>query len=475
MDRPLIFLGDLHLGRRLTGHAEALLSLGLDVRELSPAGALRAAVKLAIEEDARALIFAGDVVDDEDDALEAFGQLERACVALCRAGIEVFAVAGNHDTLVLPRLLRRLPEMKLLGQGGVWERVELQSTGRAVDLLGWSFPTRTVRVDPTERADFQEQLANRRPSARLLGVLHGDLDRPSSPYAPVRKERLLSAGADAFLLGHIHTSDLLSCDPPVGYLGSVCALDPGEPGAHGVWRYLPDSDQLELIPLSPLRFEGLRLQLPALATQENQPEALDGAEAFLTLTREQAQRRPELRAGLEQLLLLRLVVSGPLKDRGSFSAFQNSESQQRIFELDGRPCLIESVLDESSLALDLTSLSQERSPAGSLASLLLKLDRISPLPSSSTPAASREVLEQGTLDADHAELLNLCRAINLEGLYRKWRAEPFALPDDSEARSPEQAESRASLDLQEMIALLRPALTRALELLVSTKSEGRRP
>ena len=41
------------------------------------------------------------------------------------AGIAVIAVSGNHDTEVLPRLAREIPELRLLG-AGAQSKVEVQ-------------------------------------------------------------------------------------------------------------------------------------------------------------------------------------------------------------------------------------------------------------------------------------------------------------------------------------------------------------
>ena len=48
-------------------------------------------------------LLAGDVVEQEDDFYEAYGDLRRGVDRLAAAGIPVLAVSGNHDVQVLPR------------------------------------------------------------------------------------------------------------------------------------------------------------------------------------------------------------------------------------------------------------------------------------------------------------------------------------------------------------------------------------
>ncbi|MFZ4580969.1 MAG: metallophosphoesterase family protein [Myxococcota bacterium] len=148
MARPLLFIGDIHLGRRPVGLDAPLVEAGLNARDLSAAAGWRLAVQHAIDQQVRAVLLAGDVVDHEKDRFEAYGQLERGVRDLRQAGIPVIAVAGNHDGLVLPRLVRAIEGVTLLGGNGAWTRHALEDDGPLVDVVGWSFPQRVVREDP---------------------------------------------------------------------------------------------------------------------------------------------------------------------------------------------------------------------------------------------------------------------------------------------------------------------------------------
>lgn len=267
---PILFVGDIHLGRRPTGLDEQLIQLGLDAHALGPAAAWQRTVDHALQVGARAVVLAGDVVESARDRFEAYPALEQGCRRLVDAGVSVVAVAGNHDSVALPRLTKRLEGVRLLGVGGRWERVVLPADGPRrplVTLAGWSFPATHHRGDPLDAPGAAVALV--RPDAgAFLVVLHADLDATGSPYAPTRRARLATLGADAVLVGHVHAPDALDRQP-IGYLGSLCGLDAGEPGVRGPWEVrVGGGVRLSQVDLAPLRFANLVVDLDAAAAPE---------------------------------------------------------------------------------------------------------------------------------------------------------------------------------------------------------------
>src|SRR6056297_2557111 len=95
--RPILFVGDIHIGRRPESFAELLEEVSLTPSELSPARAWEQTVEYAVDNDVRAVVLAGDVIDREQDLLEAYSAVERGAKKLQAAGIPLIAVAGNHD------------------------------------------------------------------------------------------------------------------------------------------------------------------------------------------------------------------------------------------------------------------------------------------------------------------------------------------------------------------------------------------
>ena len=104
-----------------------------------------------------------------------------------------------------------------------------------------------------------------------LGLLHCDRDAVNSPYAPVGNRELQQAGIDGWLLGHIHKPDALSVESPNGYLGSLAGLDCSEAGPHGPWLISISGgriDSVEQLPLAPLRWEFLDVDLEGIGEPE---------------------------------------------------------------------------------------------------------------------------------------------------------------------------------------------------------------
>ena len=102
MSVRILCTGDIHLGRRPSRVPE-----GLDARALGPARAWEALVEKAIELPVDAAALTGDIVDESNKLYEAYSVLQKGVERLLEAGIAVFAVAGNHDYNVLPRLAGR--------------------------------------------------------------------------------------------------------------------------------------------------------------------------------------------------------------------------------------------------------------------------------------------------------------------------------------------------------------------------------
>lgn len=423
--RPVLFVGDLHLGRRAPGVRERLAGAGVDPRLASAAAAWERTVAWALERGVRAVVLAGDVVDADRDRFEAYGQLERGVRRLTEAGIAVAAVAGNHDWLALPRLAERVPGVHLLGAGGRWEVWPVPGDGPALDLLGWSFPGRTVHEDPTLDPSLEAALAARRPGARLVGLVHGDLDTSGSPHAPLDRRRLEALDVDAWLLGHVHRPDPLGGPRPVGYLGSVAGLDPGEPGPHGPWELEVEGGSVHLVqvPLAPVRYERLEVDVSGA------PDADAVWDALRRTARAALGEAIAAAARWLEAVLLRVRLGGTVTDRSGVR--QAVAAPAGWFEIGGVPCLVERLEDATRPEVDLEALAREPSPAGEVARLILELER------SGMPPG---------LEAAVAEAL------------APWRRESWRPPEGPEPPPPREALARAAW--------------RALELLLAHRREA---
>ena len=100
----ILCAADVHIGRRPSRLPERI-----DTGSLSCARAWEAIVDRAISEKVDLLLVAGDLVDEKNRYYEAAGPVEAGVRALADAGIELIAVAGNHDVYALMTQAQELP------------------------------------------------------------------------------------------------------------------------------------------------------------------------------------------------------------------------------------------------------------------------------------------------------------------------------------------------------------------------------
>lgn len=378
-DRVLILaIGDVHLGAACSGLPGEINSWGVDPAELTPATALRSAVDFAIEKGVDAVLFAGDVVDGDNARFEAMAPLEESVGRLLDKGIEVMAVAGNHDFEALPRLAALMDGFTLLGKGGKWESVTVAKAGiPRAQVVGWSFEDRHVRQSPVAML-LNQTLQAPSPPVPRIGLLHGDLDASGGPYAPIRQTELNDTGYDAWLLGHIHKPSLEGLSGsggsrPCGYLGSLVGLDPSETGPHGPWLLKGSDDggiSLEQVTLAPLRWEGMDVEITGIEHVEDVPDRLlDAAQQHFRQLEQTGQPLP-------RALGLRVRLNGT---SASYEAIRQwiVDGQWRLMYrvVAGTVIFFNRIMDAMELHLDLEHIASGDDPAALLARRLLSLRR----------------------------------------------------------------------------------------------------
>lgn len=372
----ILAIGDVHLGTSCSGVPNEISSWGLDPTELTPAAALKLSVDFAIEQKLDAVLFAGDVVESTNARFEAMQPLEEGIRRLLGAGIQVIAVAGNHDVEALPRLAALMDGFTLLGAGGRWEsRTITKNNAPVAEVIGWSFGERFVRQSPVA-----ELLAEpiEKPSSPIprIGLLHADLDASGGHYAPIRQAELDNTGYDAWLLGHIHKPSLerlaaSTGSQPSGYLGSLVGLDPSEAGPHGPWLLRVHYDgtlHMEQVPLAPLRWEHVSVSIDGLEHIEDVPDRLLGEAGNFVSQLGESGTAPRALG-----LRVRLTGTSP----------QYEEIRQRIAAgewnglgrvVDGTAVFFNKIIDAMELPLDLAEIAKGDDPAALMAQRLLTLE-----------------------------------------------------------------------------------------------------
>ena len=417
----ILCTGDVHIGRR-----PSRLPRGLDPSACSAAAVWTDIVGRAAELRADVVVLTGDVVDRDNRFYEAYGPLEAGVRRLADAGVDVIAVAGNHDFDVFPRLasgLRR-DRFHFLGRDGTWERLTLRRPGQPpVHFDGWSFPGQRVTTDPLETYRLPAD-----GSTPVVGVLHTELDKSDSPYAPVASAALRRVPAALWLLGHLHAPQLLdAASPPILYPGSPQGLGPDETGRHGIWlvELVPGrKPAFEFVPVARVRYDVVTVDLEGVS----QPERFDEA-ATEAIRRSLAASAPEFGPLKQVCCRLRLTGHTPL----------HGKLDERIAALvadlevpfDSVVARVERVIRDTAPAVDLTELARSPDTAtGILAGFLLQL-QADPLP----PDAAR-VLDEALRKMDdvyrsrcHADLRAISkyaappdRAMAAEALERQGRS-----------------------------------------------------
>ena len=371
----ILAIGDVHLGTSCSGLPHGISDWGLNRADLTPGAALRLAVDFAIKQEVQAVLFAGDVVESTNARFEAMLPLEESVRRLLDAGIEVVAVAGNHDVEALPRLAALIDGFTLLGKGGQWETLTLaKGETPFAQVIGWSFGEKFVRQSPIALL-LNDPLPPPSTPVPRIGLLHCDLGASGGYYAPVRQAELDNTGYDAWLLGHIHKPSyerLTAVDDvrPSGYLGSLVGLDPSETGPHGPWLLEVSGEggiELEQIPLAPVRWEPVRVSMDGIEHVEDVPDRLlAGAQAHV-----HALARDGLAA---RALGLRVQLTGASTAYDDIRKWiEAGEWTSLVRRVDDTVIFFNRIVDAMQLHLDVQTIASGDDPAGLLARRLLLL------------------------------------------------------------------------------------------------------
>ena len=366
----ILVAGDLHIGRCSTR-----LPVGQDSLAHAAAAAWQRLVDLALTWPADLLLLTGDVADHANRFWEAIGPLEQGINRLGQAHIRTLAVAGNHDHDVLGRLADQLDPQyfTLLGRGQRWQRITIERNDTPVlHIDGWSFARQHVQATPLADYDPPHD-----PATPTLAMVHGDLDQPSSNYAPLRLDQLQAAPVAGWLLGHIHTPRLIQSDqrPPVLYPGSTQALDPAEPGPRGAWQIQLEAGQWRSavhVPLSSVRYETLDIDLSecqdASAVETNIMAGLRDLAAQIVGTHGEHL----------QVLSCRLRLTGRTSLAAQLPSLVNKLAADLQLSLDNLHVCVEKLDIHAMPDVDLAAHARGQTALGALARLLIELDKPQP-------------------------------------------------------------------------------------------------
>jgi predicted phosphodiesterase len=341
--------------------------------ELSVAAVWRRIVDAAVTRDVDAVLMAGDVVDEDNQYFEALGPLQEGVRQLTDRDIPVFAVAGNHDWDVLPRLAETVdPEgFQLLGRGGQWETATLEVDGEpAAEIVGWSFPDRHHGESPLDGGGPTPET-----DLPAVGLLHADFGADESRYAPVDRTELEGAAPSAWVLGHLHQPAEHELAAGVAlYPGSPQPLDPGERDRHGIsmLELAPDGAvSVVRRPLASLEYAECEVDLAGVETRDDFRQRV--STRLGDLHRETVEDAPDL-----ERVVYRINFTGRTAAHRHIGDWNEQLVDQFEPRYDGTVGRIDEARVATRPTYDLEELARSDDPPGVVAQLLLQLERGEP-------------------------------------------------------------------------------------------------
>jgi hypothetical protein len=391
----ILACSDIHLGR---------IPAVLGYPNLSGHSAWEAIVQKAVDLKVEALVLAGDVVEKDNAWFEAYGPLLKGLEKLHDANIEVFAVAGNHDAKVFPRLAKEGKHIHMLGLGEKWESIDY----KGVRFVGWSFKGNAYRDNPFDSYDTSLKDF---PGARL-GILHCDVDSQiGGMYASVPSSQFPLSGVPLWVLGHIHAKRQVGNNLGF-YCGSPYALDSSETGDHGVYllETMGENSWKEpvFLSLSPWQFCDCEVNLEGIASTDDLMSYIGNA--LRDIGKEKVEE------GYLGDMYCRLVFVGTVPTDFDLQAALPPEGLESldIPNENGASIRVQSsFVDNTEFVVDLESLSKGVGPIALLAKQLLDTESLPGL------LDEAQALVQKSYAVSSFMMLQRESAENVEDLVRK--------------------------------------------------------
>lgn len=189
--------------------------------------ALENLVHLAITEQAKFVIIAGDLYDGEWRDYNTGLFLSKEMVKLRNEGIRALIVTGNHDAESNITRSLRMPENVQIFSTKKPETTLIEELNIAVH--GQGFDQRVVTENIAE--NYPEGLSG----YFNIGMLHTSVTgrEGHESYAPCQIETLLSKHYDYWALGHVHKREILHEDPWLIFPGNIQGRHIRETGPKG--------------------------------------------------------------------------------------------------------------------------------------------------------------------------------------------------------------------------------------------------
>jgi DNA repair exonuclease SbcCD nuclease subunit len=197
-------------------------------------------IDLCLAEKVDFLTIGGDTFDGADRSLCAQILLRDQFERLHKANIPVIIVAGNHDPLSDWLTEIKYPQNVHLLSGNKVEQVPIEKNGKVITtLFGISYKMREVTENLSLKFQAKEE------NTVSIGLLHANVGskKEHAPYSPCTITDLKASNMDIWLLGHIHTPEVLCDDPLILYPGNIQGRHINENGPRGCYIIKIDTNR----------------------------------------------------------------------------------------------------------------------------------------------------------------------------------------------------------------------------------------
>jgi DNA repair exonuclease SbcCD nuclease subunit len=197
-------------------------------------------IDLCLAEKVDFLTIGGDTFDGADRSLCAQILLRDQFERLHKANIPVIIVAGNHDPLSDWLTEIKYPQNVHLLSGNKVEQVPIEKNGKLITtLFGISYKMREVTENLSLKFQAKEE------NTVSIGLLHANVGskKEHAPYSPCTITDLKASNMDIWLLGHIHTPEVLCDDPLILYPGNIQGRHINENGPRGCYIIKIDTNR----------------------------------------------------------------------------------------------------------------------------------------------------------------------------------------------------------------------------------------
>jgi DNA repair exonuclease SbcCD nuclease subunit len=432
-----IHAADLHLDTPFEGFRktapevhERLLDASLDAWD--------ALVELTLERRALFLLLGGDLYDGADRGVRAQLRFRRGVAKLCAAGIEVFAVHGNHDPVEEGwSAIREWPSgMTVFSSSEVSSAPVIRAGVQLATIHGISYATRETRENLS--AGFHR---GDEPGLQI-GLLHCNLagDAGHENYSPCSVADLCAADLDYWALGHVHRHSVVrEGEPWIVYPGNLQGRSPqpGERGAKGAVAVEVEGGRIAgvtHVALDRVRFGELVVnaagcrdlgELEELLSQSAETQLADAGARGLMLRARIRGADERLRADLERRETL-ADLTGALRDRfAGLEPFLWWDALQVDSEVQPQPAR-EARADSFSESLRDVCAAVLSDPEQSTSMLETSFEKL--------PARSKRIELPSIETCDTSELLREGRELALSLLSSEASPERSSQPDRAEPK-----------------------------------------